>query len=406
MSDFFYDIAIIGGGASGLVASISAKRSNPKLSVAVFESNQRVGKKLLTTGNGRCNLGNSGDLFGRYHGDVAFAKRVLTAFDTEKTLEFFRSIGVECIELEEEKLYPMCLQAGGVVDQLRFTADDLGIDCLTEHKVLNLRHKGNTFEITTEKGIFSSKKVIVATGGCAASKSGSRGDGYDFLCKFGHKKSPIFPAIVQITTKTDLTKALSGIKFDGEITVVSKGISNSQRGEILFTDYGLSGPPVMQLSRIISEQGKADVILDLLPNLTFEQVFSIIERRKEILKFRTADHLLLGFLNKRLGERVVKSCDISLSSPISSLSARDMKEITAKIKKFPLIATGTKGFENAQVTAGGISAHDFNFDTLESKLQKGLYATGEVLNVDGDCGGFNLQWAWATGYIAGKSAAE
>lgn len=406
MSNSNYDIAIIGGGASGLVAAISAKRQNNSLSVAIFESNQRAGKKLLTTGNGRCNLGNAGNLSGRYHGDTAFAERVLNKFTTSNTIDFFNSIGIECIELEEGKLYPMCLQANGVVDQLRFATDELKIDTLTEHRVEKIEHKGNSFIIYVNDTTYTAKKVIIATGGVAAPKSGSKGDGYTFLTNFGHSKTPTRPAIVQVITKTDLTKALAGIKVEGELSLTTKKGSRTEKGEILFTEYGLSGPPVLQISRMVAECGQGDISIDLLPNIDFSEVFSILKRRKDILKNRTADQLLLGFLNKRVGEVVIKSAGISLSTPIVELKEKDLKDITAKIKNFKMTATGTKGFDNAQVTAGGISTKDFNTDTLESKLIKGLYATGEVLDVDGDCGGFNLQWAWATGYVAGISAAK
>ena len=406
MAEKNYDIALIGGGASALVGAISAKRTNPNLRVAIFESNPRVGKKLLTTGNGRCNLGNAGAFSGRYHGDTDFANKVLERFNTSDTVNFFNSIGVECIELEEEKLYPYCLQANGVVDQLRFAADELGVETLSEHRVKNIERKGNSFIIYVNGTTYTAKKVIIATGGVAAPKSGSKGDGYTFLTNFGHKKTPTRPAIVQVVTKTDLTKGLAGIKVDGRITLNTKKGLRTEEGEILFTDYGLSGPPVLQISRMVSECGQGDIVIDLLPNLSFNEIYSIIERRKDILKTRTADHLLLGFLNKRVGETVIKSVGISLSTPISELREKELKDITANIKKFKMTATGTKGFENAQVTAGGISTKDFNADTMESKLVKGLYAIGEVLDVDGDCGGFNLQWAWATGNVAGKSAAE
>ncbi|MBR2151678.1 MAG: aminoacetone oxidase family FAD-binding enzyme [Clostridia bacterium] len=406
MSNSNYDIAIIGGGASGLAAAISAKRQNNSLSVAIFEANQRVGKKLLTTGNGRCNLGNAGNLSGRYHGDTAFAERVLNKFTTSNTIDFFNSIGIECIELEEEKLYPMCLQANGVVDQLRFAADEIGVETLIEHRVQKIEHKGNSFIIYVNGTTYTAKKVIIATGGVAAPKSGSKGDGYTFLTNFGHSKTTTRPAIVQVITKTDLTKALAGIKVEGEISLTTKKGSRTEKGEILFTEYGLSGPPVLQISRMVAECGQGDISIDLLPDIDFTEVFSILKRRKDILKNRTTDQLLLGFLNKRVGEVVIKSAGISLSTPIAELKEKDLKDITAKIKNFKMTATGTKGFDNAQVTAGGISTKDFNADTLESKLIKGLYATGELLDVDGDCGGFNLQWAWATGYVAGISAAE
>ncbi len=401
-----YDIAIIGGGASGLVAAITAKRCNPKLSVALFESNPRVGKKLLTTGNGRCNLGNAGTLLGRYHGDTDFAEMVLNRFGTQDTVNFFSSIGVECVELEENKLYPMSLQANAVVDQLRFFADEIGVETLTEHRVENIEHKGNSFIVYVNDTTYNAKKVIISTGGCATPKSGSKGDGYALLTNFGHKKTPTRPAIVQVVTNTDLTKALAGIKIEGEISLTTKKGSRTEKGEILFTDYGLSGPPVLQISRMVAECGQGDISIDILPDVDFNEVFSILKRRKEVLKSRTVDHLLLGFLNKRVGEVIIKSTGISLSTPISEIKEKDLKEITAKIKKFKITATGTKGFDNAQVTAGGISTKDFDANTMESKLQKGLYATGEVLDVDGDCGGFNLQWAWATGYVAGISSAK
>ncbi len=406
MSDFNYDIAIIGGGASGLAAAISAKRCNPNLSVAIFESNQRVGKKLLTTGNGRCNLGNGGPITGRYHGDTEFAEKVLKNFGGSDTMDFFISIGVECITLEDEKIYPFSLQANSVVDQLRFATDELGVETLTQHRVEKIESKGKSFNIFANEKTFIAKKVIVSTGGCAAPKSGSKGDGYALLTSFGHKKTSTHPALVQVVTKTELTKGLAGIKAEGKITLTTKKGTRTEEGEILFTDYGISGPPVFQISRMVSECGQGEISLDFIPNMDFNQIYSVLQRRKDILKNRTADQLLLGFINKRLGETVIKATGISLSTPVSELKSIHLKKIAAKIKEFPITAIGTKGFDNAQVTAGGISTADFDAETMESKLKKGLYATGEVLDVDGDCGGFNLQWAWATGYVAGKSATK
>lgn len=400
------DIAIIGGGASGLVAAISAKRHNPDLRVTIFESNQRVGKKLLTTGNGRCNLGNYGSFEGKYHGDVDFAMNVLNRFGTSDTIDFFTGIGVECVELEEGKLFPSCLQAGGVVDQLRFMAEDLCAEILIENPVEDLSFKNGLFMIKTPQNTFAARRVIVSVGGAAAPKSGSDGKGYSLLTKFGHKKTSIHPAIVQVITDNAPIKGLSGIKVEGKISCRTGQETRVEYGEILFTDYGLSGPPVLQISGMISRNGGGEITLDFIPERTFGEILEVLKRRKSIFKNRTAQHLLLGFMNKRLGETVIKRAGISLQTPISELSEGNLKEITSKIKKFQLNAKGTKGFDAAQVTAGGISTQHFNPETLESTLQKGLYAVGEVLNVDGDCGGFNLQWAWSTGYIAGGAASE
>lgn len=399
-----YDAVIVGGGAAGLMAAVVLARTAPGIQIALLEKNDRVGKKLLTTGNGRCNLSNAGPLEGRYHGGKAFAAEVFRRFGREETLTLFREIGIPVVELEDQKLFPMSLQAGSVVDQLRFMAEQLGVQlcCCCEVRGILCRED---FSIKTSMGEISARQVLVACGGRAAAATGSDGSGYALLENFGHHLTRTYPAIVQLTTDTAKIKPLTGIKTNAAVTAQAGGRTRIESGEVLFTEYGLSGPPVLQVSRLISEKGRGKIILDLLPSLAEAEIKEEISRRAKAFQGRECGSLLVGILHRRLGETVIKCAGIPLSKPCGGLSDSQVAAIAREAKAFTLTATGTKPWNMAQVTAGGIDVLGFSPATMESRMYDRLYAAGEILDVDGDCGGFNLQWAWSSGAVAAKAMA-
>ncbi len=400
------DILIVGGGASGLFAAITAAQTAPHKQIVLLEREQRVAKKLLTTGNGRCNFTNGKGLNGRYTGDVAFAQAAFARFGVEDTCRVMAEWGVPYVELEDGKRYPRSLQAGSVVDMLRYAVLDAGVEILTDTTVADIQD-GSPFTVTTSGGIYKANQVLVATGGRSCVGKFEGPTGYDLLQKMGHSVTALTPAIVQVTTEKEPIKPLAGIKAEGKITAVCGKESRTEAGEILFTEYGVSGPPVLQVSGLIGRYGKGEFTLDLMPDLSLKEIETELYRRKVHFGHRTCEDLLTGFMNKRLGQTLLKLAGVEkLSRLAETLTAKEIKSTAQLIKGLALKATGTKGWNAAQVTCGGVKTCDFDPQTMESTLHAGLFAAGEVLNITGDCGGFNLQWAWTSGYLAGKAMGE
>lgn len=403
-----HDIIIVGGGASGIMCSILCKDMG--LDVAILEGTDRIGKKILTTGNGRCNITNENISPLRYHSsNKNFFNNTLEHFSLKDTISFFNSIGIYLTTLDDGKMYPMSLQASSVVDLFRLAIEDRNIPVYTEHKVSNITKKNNFKLHCTNDEIFTCNKLVISTGGKSYSKTGSDGSGFKLAQNLGHSLIKPVPAIVQLMLNYKKLKAISGVKFDGNATIfVDNKISRIEFGEILFTDYGISGPPILQLSRIASynlSKGKSVYLsIDLMPNFTKESLTDFIENHFGINSYRSVCDTLIGIIHKKLIPIILKECNIDdIHKPCWALDWQERLNIINLLKGWKFEVTGTKSFDNAQVTAGGIDTNDINSSTLESKLIPNLYFCGEVLDVDGDCGGFNLQWAWSSGAVAANS---
>lgn len=402
-----YDILIIGAGASGMMSAITAKFKNSGLSIALIEKNDRVGKKLIATGNGRCNITNDDISKDHYYSSCENYFDYFSGFLTEQTETFFNNLGVIFKRGDDGKVYPYSLQASSVLDALRFKCEQCGIDLHCGCRVISVNKTNEEFDVLTGSETFRSKVLIVAAGGAASDKLGGCNDGYTFLKSLGHKCTPLYPSITAVKTDISKIRALKGIKTDTTITICTDKCKKSVFGEVLFTEYGLSGPPVLQLSQVL--HGKADgayFLLDLMPEYSFNQVLDYIKYRCGFIHEDKLENLFVGMLNKRIGQAVVKSAGLSLSQSASILSEKEMRALSSDIKKFRINITGVKGFEYAQVTGGGIDLREFDVDTLQSRKCKNLFACGEVLDMTGDCGGYNLQWAWASGHSAGTAAAD
>lgn len=397
-----YDCLIVGGGASGLTAAIAAKRAGPALRVAVFEGGARVGRKLLATGNGRCNLSNADLSLSRYHGgDLEAAGRVLSRLDGAATAAFFTSLGVPLRqEGDGGRLYPASLQAGSVVDALRFECDRLGVETVLERRVTALTGRGVAFE----GGQADASAVIVACGGRAAPHTGSDGSGYALLKEAGHTLTRLHPAIVPLRTETDPIRPVAKLRIEGVVTAAAGGETRREAGEIHFAEYGLSGPPVLQLSGFVAARGGADLRLDLIPDRGEDWLLSWLTQRRPAAYGDTAENLFLGLLPRRFAHMILKACGVSPADAASALPDGTLAALARTAKAFPLRATGTAPWAEAQVTAGGVPLCEFTDDLMSGK-RPGLFACGEVLDVTGDCGGFNLQWAWSSGFVAGTAAA-
>ncbi|MBR5451740.1 MAG: aminoacetone oxidase family FAD-binding enzyme [Clostridia bacterium] len=401
-----YDIAIIGAGASGLAASIFAKKENRNIDVVLFDRADRVGKKIATSGNGQCNITNATPDISRYHGDPTFAKKVIDNFPPAEQQRFFEECGIMLNFENSGKAYPMSYQASSVVDALRFRAAELGVEIKTSCRVESVSKKENGFSVKYEGGCVTAKNVIVAAGGIAGGNLGSE-DGYNVLKSFGHKVTSLRPAIVQLKSNEPFIRSLKGVKLFAKLTARSgKNTYSADPSDFLFTDYGISGPAVLSLSSHYKEGEKFSVFADLLPDSNEEKTCKFLSFKRAAFGNRTADELFAGLVHKKIGIELVKLAKIAPSSKIGDISDEKIKSLASLVHNLPFNITGTNGMKNAQVTAGGVDTKDFCADTMMSKLHDGLFATGEVLNVDGDCGGFNLCFAWASGKAAGIAAAK
>ena len=396
--------AVIGAGASGMTAALTAARLGHE--VTLYERQTRVGRKLMATGNGRCNLTNTGAGPSNYHGEAPdFVRPALEAFPSEAALDFFRGLGLLAREEWGGRVYPLSNSANSVVDVLRQALDAAGVELIAGDRVRELRRAGSGYSETTESGDKRSfDAVVVACGGLAGEKLGGGRDGYELLKALGHTRTALRPALVQITTEPMYPRSLKGIKADCALRVLSRGrLLASSCGELLFTETGVSGPAAFDVSRAVSEAGdaKMELEIDFLRDYTSAEVLAHLQNRARTAPELPASELLTGSVHNRLGRMLIKYADVEAAAPLSALSERELRTVAAACKRFKLPVRGTEGFANAQVTAGGIRTSEFDPRTLESRLCPRLFACGEVLDIDGDCGGYNLQWAWSSGVLAG-----
>lgn len=402
------NVIVIGGGASGIVAAIIARRNNSY--VTLLERNDRIGKKLLVTGNGRCNYTNADMSLDYFHSsNKKCIENVLKIFDRDSTLDFFGRLGI-MPKVEEGKIFPMSLQSSSVLDVLRYELERLNVNVVTGAYVTEISKKKD-FLIKTKTGeTFHADKVIIATGGMAMAVSGSDGNGYKFGKEFGHSINTPTPALVQLKLESDKLKAMDGVKFEGSANLYIDGeLNRSEKGEILFTDYGVSGPPILQLSREavrgISEKRNVQLELKLFDKSS-EEFTNYLLKRFSYMPTKTIELGLIGLINKKLIIPILKEIHLDKNKLVKELSKQDVDKLAHILTDWRFKVIGDKGWGQAQTTAGGILTQDINPETLESKKVKGLYFCGEILDVDGDCGGYNLQWAWSSGYVAGLNASK
>ncbi len=403
-------IAIIGGGASGLMASQTAARAGAQ--VTLIEQCDRVGRKILATGNGRCNLTNLHPSASRYHGGTTLAAEVLRAVPAQTVLDAFADLGLVVTADEQGRVYPLCGQATAVLDVLRMACDRAGVTLRTSTTVRSIQRAPQGFSLDIgEAQPLIADGVIIATGGRAAPKLGSDGSGYALLTNLGHTLTRCAPGLVQLRCASPLLPSLKGLRAPGALDITIDGQSDRRAvGEILFADYGLSGIAAMEVSRnvaaAIHNKRVVTAHLCLLPDLSADEARRMIDQRCALFAEQPVNLLFTGLFPRRIGEALIKFCDITLDTWGKKLSPAQRNALAAAVRDWPFSITGTQGYDQAQVTVGGIDTADFDPATLESTLVPGLYATGEVLDVDGDCGGFNLHFAWATGLLAARAAAE
>lgn len=399
------DVIIIGGGAAGLCAAVAIKQQSPDLSVRLLEALPRVGKKLATTGNGRCNITNKNIVKESYHGkNTDFAVYALSRFSGSKTEEFFHSIGVDFV-FEDDKGYPASLQAASVVDCLRFAAEESGVILCTETRVTNIQLSRGLFKVIAGNMSFLAENIIIAAGLLSGGERlGSDGQMLALLKKAGFKTVKTYPAIVQLKTEPEIVRQLKGIKVNAAVSLTSGGkLLRREYGEVLFCDYGLSGPPILQVSGAAATAQSPVISLDLMPYKSPQALETELQRRLAMLITRSTDEFFTGMMNKRLGQVIIKAAGYRLNTPVSALDKNAAQKFAALIKNFRFAVTGNTGFINSQATSGGLDTEQFDPETMMSREYKGLYAIGEILDIDGDCGGFNLQWAWSSALCAAEA---
>ena len=397
-------IAIIGGGASGMAAALAAAE-NPAAEVILLERQARVGKKLSATGNGRCNLTNLHAGVQGYHGeDAAFSQYALNRFSPEETLAWFRKLGLYTVAEESGRVYPYSDQANSVVDVLRFALEKPNITLHTGFEVEKVKKTTTGFHIEGTEGVIECDKLIVACGGLAGTKLGGTMSGYKLLRSLGHKATRLRPTLVQLKSGWGGCASLKGVRANCHAAIFHDGVLHSEStGEIQFTELGLSGPVMFEISRDACEgKGVWECRLDFLPDISETELQNMLLPRKNT-NLTVAD-LLTGILHNRLGRVLTHEIGIPGYVPVAQLEEAELERICHGVKHFSVSLTEPLGMDAAQVTAGGIMTKDFDATTMESRLVPGLYACGEVLDIDGDCGGYNLQWAWSSGRLAGSHA--
>lgn len=402
-------VVIIGGGASGLMAAISAARQGAK--VTLLEKNKQTGKKLLVTGNGRCNFTNRDQEISHYRSDhPELAKQVLDAFSMSETLEFFENLGI-VVKDRNGYLYPASSQAASVAGVLRLEAERLQVKTACSTKVISVEKQEEYFRIKTEGWCYEADAVILACGSMAAPETGSEGDGYRFAKELGHSVIEPLPALTGVHAAEKDCAKLSGVRMDAKLFLYIEGqIFTEEEGEVQFTSYGLSGIPVFQISRCISRAlsgGKScGLCLDLWPGKTRELVEKLLREKQEYTANRKGTDILLGVFPEKMSGVLLERSGISAKKRGFDWTEEDYRRLSGNIKELRFSPTKCRGYEQAQVCAGGVPLTELQGISMESALVPGLYFAGELLDVDGICGGYNLQWAWSSGYLAGKYAAK
>ncbi|MEA3288981.1 MAG: NAD(P)/FAD-dependent oxidoreductase [Campylobacterota bacterium] len=388
--------AIIGAGASGLISAVFLGRKN--IPVTIFEKNSKVGRKLLTTGNGRCNITNTHICVDNFHcTDPEFVKYPINAFDYNSCKKFFNEIGIEFTQGAKNRIYPMSLTASSVVDLLEYECIKNNVNIQLDTQVDKVEYKNGKYIINSKD---SFDNVIVASGSIAMPKLGSSDTGYKIAQEFGHVIIEPFASLVQLVSSNKNLDIITGVKVDG--------IINGVQGDILFTKYGISGSAVLDISRDIAYElqynDEVNISIDTMPLFNRKKLSDILLKRASQDPNKDIYLWLDGLMNKKLSRYIIQSSiDTKNIKQVKSINRKDIQKIAHNIKNLQFTITDTKGFDSCEVCAGGVEVSNVNNKTMESKLQKGLYFTGEVLDVDGQCGGYNLHFAWASGYLASKN---
>lgn len=411
-----HQVIIAGGGASGCIAALLLKEAG--IDVAVMEAQDRILRKILVTGNGRCNITND-KLIGLkdaspYYSsrDTSFRFDPLIDWGAARSIRFFERLGLPLTTLDEGKMYPKSLQASSVSDLIRLRLRELDVPVYLNSKVKTISRKDAAFVLLTSHDSYLADQVIIAAGGQAMPATGSDGSFYKIARDLGHHIIKPLPALVQLKTDFSQLRALSGVKAEASLSLWDRDAEvATERGELLFTDYGISGPPVLQLSRfasqIISDGREPMVYINLFPEIEADKVFQLIKQQRDFFPTREAQDLLNGIVNKKLIPLLFKGAGLDKMTRLASEIPDEVYEnVWRMLTQWPMKVTETTGFVNSQSTLGGVDLREVDHKTLESRLVPGLFFTGEILDVCGACGGYNLQWAWSSAFAAAHALVE
>ncbi len=401
-------VAVIGGGAAGMMAAITAAREGVK--VTILEHKDRIGKKILSTGNGRCNFTNTFQTPACYRSDNRdFAWNIIQKFNVEKTISFFKELGIYPKD-RNGYLYPYSDQAAAILEVLQIEIAKLDICVMTEINVLDIQPVKRGIRVTTDKKTITVDSVILACGSKAAPVTGSDGSGYQLAKLLGHRIVPVLPALVQLRCAEKFYKSISGVRVQGTVEIYADDISlASDTGEIQLTNYGISGIPVFQVSRYaakaIYQKQSVTAVLNFMPDMNKDEFLSFLQERITLCPHKTLDEFFTGIFPKKLCELWIRLSRLPKEMRVSDLSGEQLEKLVLLIQHLRTHITETNAFEQAQICCGGVDTTEINPDTLESNYVPEIYFAGELLDVDGICGGYNLQWAWSSGFVAGKEAA-
>ena len=394
------DIIIIGAGASGIVTAINTKNENNK--VILLEKNDRIGKKLLATGNGRCNYTNM-NLTEKNYSSPDFVKRTLEEFTNEDLINYFKILGLESTR-DGERVYPISLKANSVLNILIYWLEKKGIEIKTNSQVKEIKKRKKGYEVITNEETLKADVVVAAFGGKAMPASGSDGVSFEILKKMGIRVTDLKPALTQLKLDSKYLKHLSGTKVLGRARLLKdEKLVDEREGEILFTNYGISGPPILDMSVNISDNNVIEV--PLINNLNEDSIDMLYNRYYMFPDF-SLEEFLLGIVDKKFIHYIVDSLNMDKNIAMNMIPVGDFEKIVGLLLKSRFRVIGNTGFKNAQVTRGGVSLDEVNPENYESKKFKGLYIIGEALDIDGDCGGYNLHFAFGCGYRLGKILRE
>lgn len=401
-------VAVIGGGAAGMMAAITAAREGVK--VTILEHKDRIGKKILSTGNGRSNFTNTYQTPACYRSDNRdFAWNIIQKFNVEKTISFFKELGIYPKD-RNGYLYPYSDQAAAILEVLQIEIAKLDICVMTEINVLDIQPVKRGIRVTTDKKTITVDSVILACGSKAAPVTGSDGSGYQLAKLLGHRIVPVLPALVQLRCAEKFYKSISGVRVQGTVEIYADDISlASDTGEIQLTNYGISGIPVFQVSRYaakaIYQKQSVTAVLNFMPDMNKDEFLSFLQERITLCPHKTLDEFFTGIFPKKLCELWIRLSRLPKEMRVSDLSGEQLEKLVLLIQHLRTHITETNAFEQAQICCGGVDTTEINPDTLESNYVPGIYFAGELLDVDGICGGYNLQWAWSSGFVVGKEAA-
>lgn len=402
-----YDVAIIGAGPSGIMAAITAARNGKQ--VLLLEKNPAIGRKILATGNGRCNITNKKVTVNNFHGGTPeFTSSILNNFSNIKTIDFFENLGLVLKEEDRGRMFPRTNQAKSVVEILEHELKNSNVDVQTSTEIKSINKNIDWTLEAADGKIFNSDKLILTTGGKASHQFGSSGDGIFWAMKLGHKIVPIFAALVPVEVKEEWVKRIQGIKVEAKASFYADNNLVSERaGDLIFTHYGLSGPAIMSQSREIAPllDQKVEVKIDFITDKTANELDELIRKIFENNGAKTTKNALTGLIPMNLIPVILDQSYVSDDLKCAGVSKNQRAEIVKNLKSLTFNVTKIRPLKEAQVTRGGVSVNEVN-DNLESKIVPNLFFAGEMLDIDGDSGGFNLQWAWSSGHLAGDSATE